>query len=327
MTIDLKKQFKVNNFPSNHEDFLEALEESNIHSLSLECRVVAQKRLIDHVVNEAKISGNIVNKNVPGANKEFVKAEIVDETAYQREISLMLELNKSFAFSDSLYQWINAKRKAYSEIIRNHTDMLDQNHRWETMTLKEKTDYIRLQMDLHTRLYSDENIAFKDSEIMKLRNVPEYVTGATKNEPFLENDHLQAPGIGLSMGLLENAPMYEVMAVVHHEQTHTLLYQLAHATHLGLIDETHPLYQDGHMKAMELRYNLAPPDTIESLYLNNDEEQLAFDQQDRFVQEVYKPETLRDHFYFAQHHLSNYGRKTVSEVKLFASQLFTMPHL
>jgi len=266
---------------------LDELTRRGVESLSPEERGNVQYYLKFAVLEGAQRFGAYKTRAEDGGNGRSRFFNVIDEEQYAEEIAWLHRLAGRNRYSSQLEGWLAHKRHAFIDEFRRDPCLIRGTEHWAEMNLGQRREFLEAVMRRRLETFSDRQFSFV---IPRIDFLIEPANGLDAGA------HGSLNKVEFNMKVLEmDDPTVPLMSI-YHEGTHNILTQLAMAAKEGNIARTHPLFEDI-QKALFSRENaLGAPPQIDSLYRADDEERLAYQEQEYFLSNLQRGYGLRAKF-------------------------------
>jgi hypothetical protein len=270
------------------------------NSLSREERGWAVSYLKWAVLDGAQEAGAYTAETVADGNGHSFLQRNVDERRFPEEIAWIKRLTADKRFSSHLEGWLARKRHAFVDEFRRDPRLMAGMEQWPRMTPNERKEFLAVVVRRRIESFSDEKHPFAMPEIDISTDAMNGCGGgasASRNQ------------IRFNKVILEADDPSTPLMWIYHEGTHNILTQLTMAAEQGEIAEQDPLYGDIQKLLFFRKNGLSPPAEIVSWYAADDEERLAFQEQEFFLSNLLIGHGLRAKFDVARFAMSQYWRQ------------------
>lgn len=252
--------------PAHLERLLTRLETTEIDAIPYAERSKAIQHLTTTIFSEAA-NGSFWYKD-----PDFGSQRLIEE-AFQREVDQIVRLLDSLSLSESAKEWVATRSIELALELEKATPYSEMSAQWPSLPPLEKIDVLKDIIRLQARVFEKGAIAFMPAPL-KSHNRPGLAGFLMPKAIDLDTKHISPVHISenrLSHGSFKNCAITAI-----HEQLHSMFAQFAIAAHHSWMPPSHPLAEDAQKLLARHKYLGMGHFMINSAYLNDPEEKLAY---------------------------------------------------
>lgn len=257
-----------------HTAFLDSFENIEPDNVSLTTRFNAMNYLQRAIIHLAKKHDY---KTVSPTDKnDFV----VDESKFPREMALLLSLNSTVQYSDTLKKHFDSGRSALLKGLEA-APIFSVGADWEERTLEDKLDvlkrFIKRSIAAHCPFDVENDVICEADQNNSTGNFAFARQQYGRDEADITVDRTT---VVFSRGVLAN--VYHAVRLAYHESIHICINRMAIAFANGTIAEDSDLYADAKLKMTAIAQDSEAIPVLHSHYMADAEEIVVYAEQEKF---------------------------------------------
>lgn len=203
----------------------------------------------------------------------------LDEAAFPNEMTELMRLSKTLRYSDDFKGWVAGRRQVLIQNLGSDPGFMIRLLDWQGSTPETRLAFLREFAGKIVHAYSGGGFSLTLPDLV----IDDVAGNTSANTIFDRNRHI----IRFGKSFMENANEFGAMVLAYHETLHVVTACMGIAARGGVMDASHPFYEDACLRQTQEEASAAPWREILCYYHDDFEETLAYENQKLFIEELF----------------------------------------